>query len=76
MDIGTGKVPRDNKKIIMSNISKRKLYFYQGIRHHLIESVLQKIFYGVNTKISPKCIKGILKRNKTPYYLRRYGFLY
>ena len=77
MDIGTGKVPRDNKKINKNLASaNEKLYFYQGIRHHLIDVCSPKKFFTVveYQKLAQKCIKGILKRKKLPIICGGTGF--
>jgi len=82
MDIGTGKVPRDqirnskfeirNKLQIQNSIfKKQKVYFYKGIRHHLLDVASPKRDFNVvrYKKLAQKAIHNIEKREKLPNFI-------
>lgn len=60
MDLGTGKIPRDP--------DKKRGYFWQGIRHYLLDVVSPKRKFSVAefTKLAKKAIKKIFKKKKLP----------
>lgn len=72
MDIGTGKVTRDEKGsgTFFSESKKRYLtpYFSEGIRHHLLDVASPKREYNVThfLRDARKAIADIEKRGKTP----------
>ena len=69
MDIGTGKVPKDQSQ-------NKNFYFYCGIRHYLLDVCSpQKIFTVIEyQKLAQKAIKNILKQNKIPIICGGTGF--
>ncbi|OGY96411.1 MAG: tRNA (adenosine(37)-N6)-dimethylallyltransferase MiaA [Candidatus Liptonbacteria bacterium GWB1_49_6] len=83
MDIGTGKVPRDNSKI---KNQKSKLQFkiqnqknghdYKGIRHHLLDVASPKRTFTVAQyqKLARAATRKILKKQKLPIIVGGTGF--
>ncbi len=61
MNIGTGKVPKDNYQIPNS-----KFYYSQGIRHHLLDIIdpNQQFSVAQYQKLALKAIKDVQKRDK------------
>lgn len=74
MDIGTGKVPRDNQQPTINK--KRGAYFSEGIRHHLIDVASPKRNYNVThfVRDAKRAIADIKKRGKTPIICGGTGF--
>jgi len=74
MDIGTGKVPRDNQQSTINK--KRGPYFSEGIRHHLIDVASPKRNYNVThfVRDAKRAIADIKKRGKTPIICGGTGF--
>jgi tRNA dimethylallyltransferase len=78
LNIGSGKVPRDknpkskilNPKKIQNSKSQtqKQLYFYKGIRHHLLDVASPKKTFTVSQyqKLGKKAIKNIIKQGKIP----------
>ncbi|MDD2677907.1 MAG: tRNA (adenosine(37)-N6)-dimethylallyltransferase MiaA [Candidatus Paceibacterota bacterium] len=65
MDIGTGKVPRDqNTKYKMQNTG----YYSQGVPHYLLDVASPKEYFSAAQyqKLAVKAIKDIQRRNKLP----------
>lgn len=80
MDIGTGKVPKDKSKI-KNQKSKlqgkiQNLYYYKGIRHHLLDVVNPRQKFDVvrYKKLADKAIEDILRRKKLPIVCGGTGF--
>ena len=69
MNIGTGKVPKDQS-------SNKNLYFYNGIRHYLLDVCSPQKTFTVTEyqKLAQKAIKNILKQNKLPIICGGTGF--
>ncbi|HOV88862.1 MAG TPA: tRNA (adenosine(37)-N6)-dimethylallyltransferase MiaA [Candidatus Paceibacterota bacterium] len=77
MDIGTGKVPNENSKIKNQKSKiKAKNYYYQGIRHHLIDVCSPKKNFTVveYQRLAQQAIRDILKRKKLPIICGGTGF--
>jgi tRNA dimethylallyltransferase len=71
LDIGSGKVPKDNSKFKIQNSklqSKNQNYFYKGIRHYLLDVANPKRTFTVTQyqKIAKKALADIIKRGKIP----------
>jgi len=81
MNIGTGKVPRDQISNLKSQISKKlqnrkQPYLYKGIEHHLLDVASPKRTFSVAQykKLAEKAIKKILKKKKIPILCGGTGF--
>lgn len=81
MDIGTGKVPRDNLRksdfLNFLNIMEVGLpYIYKGVQHHLLDVASPKSTFTVSRyqKLGKKAIKEILARKKLPIICGGTGF--
>jgi len=75
LDIGTGKVPRD-EKIPISYKLKAKSYFHKGIPHHLIDvaSPKRKFTIAEYQKLTNSAIAEIVNKNKIPIICGGTGF--
>jgi len=73
MDIGTGKVKRDNSKL---KSQKSKLYLHQGIPHYLLDvaSPKRKFTVAKFQKLAKKAIEKIFKKGKIPILCGGTGF--
>ncbi len=83
LDIGSGKVPRDNLKIkdqrskLQSKIKNNgEGYFHGGIKHHLLDVASPKWTFTVTQyqKLARAAINKILKKGKTPIIVGGTGF--
>ncbi len=74
MDIGTGKVPRDNQQSTVNK--KQEAYFSEGVRHHLLDVASPKRSYNVThfVRDAKRAIADIKKRGKTPIICGGTGF--
>jgi len=68
MDLGTGKVEKDQQK--------SKFYYSENIRHHLLDIIKPTQYFSVYNyqKLALKAIKDILKRKKLPILCGGTGF--
>jgi tRNA dimethylallyltransferase len=73
MNIGTGKVKRDNSKL---KSQKSKLYLHQGIVHYLLDvaSPKRKFTVAQFQKLAKKAIEKIFKKGKIPILCGGTGF--
>ena len=79
MDIGTGKVKRDNIKYRVLSIEGKKKnseYYSEGIRHYLIDIASPKKQFTAEKfkKLGEKSIKEIIFKNKIPIIVGGTGF--